>query len=373
MVAYRESMARIELHGVTKTREGRAVIADVDLVVEDGEIFAVIGPSGSGKTTLLRLIAGLDRPDHGEVTIGGEPVNTHQPWVNRVAMAFQDDALYEHLSVGSNLAFPLRIAGSSKTLASETARRRVLGTGVERLWGRRPGTLSGGERGMVATARAIARGQVRAMLLDEPLARADQGMRKRFRGEVRRIHTETGVTTVIATNDQEEALSLAHRVAVLDRGRIQQVASPSHLYRHPANVTVAGFVGSPPMNLFPAVLRRDPQGWKIEIGTDSVRLDGDPAPDLDGERVVAGLHAAELSEASKSTPFDRVLHVTVGAVEPAGPVTVVRFGLGSVGSVAYAYEAPADSRVEPGDRRELTWTLSRLRLFTAGVGETIPM
>lgn len=366
-------MAGIELRGVTKVTDGVTILDHLDLAIADGEILAVIGPSGSGKTTLLRLIAGLERPTSGEVSIGGREVDTHQPWSNRVAMSFQDDALYEHLNVGGNLAFPLRIAGTKKSVAGDTIRRRLGPTGVEQLWSRLPGTLSGGERGLVATTRAITRGEVAAILLDEPLARADPRMRSRFRGEVRRVHSETGVTTVLATNDQEEALALGQRVAVIDGGRLQQVAEPWELYRHPANVVVAGFVGSPPMNLFPAVLRSGGDGWWAEVGSDRLRLEGEPPVSLEDQRVVVGLHPAELTEATPSTPFERVLHVTVGAVEPTGRVLVVRFGLGSVGSVAYAYEAPPDRRVEPGDRRELTWTLGRLRLFSADSGETIPM
>jgi ABC-type sugar transport system ATPase subunit len=230
---------------------GAAAVSDLCLDVADGELLAIVGPSGCGKSTVLRLLAGLDAPTRGTLTIGGRVVNDDPPQRRNVAMVFQDYALYPTRTVRGNLSFPLEMRG----LARDEVRRRVEATAalleLSPLLERLPRQLSGGERQRVAMGRALVR-EPAAFLLDEPLSNLDAVLRGQVRGEIAELQRRTGTTMLYVTHDQVEALTLGARVAVLDRGRLQQVATPQELYARPANVFVAGFIGSPPMNLLPA-------------------------------------------------------------------------------------------------------------------------
>jgi ABC-type sugar transport system ATPase subunit len=366
-------MGRVEIRSVSKAFDGTPVLTDLDLAVEAGELLVVIGPSGSGKTTLLRLVAGLERPDEGAIVVDGEEVDPVAPSRAGVAMVFQDEALYEHLRVGANITFPLLVGGVSRDEAVRRGRSRAGRVGIGRLWERMPGSLSGGERGLVAGARALARPSTKVLLVDEPLAKADRGLRIRFRSELRRIHEDAGITTIVATNDQEEAMAMADRLVLLHEGRVRQDGPPLDVYQHPVDATVAGFVGSPPMNLMPGLLRLDDGVARLEVGTDRLRLERVPQGADRGRRVLVGLHAHELHPAPQGTPFDRVLHMTVGAVEDLGAGALVRAGLGTTPSIAYAFHVKRPAAWRPGARLEVTWTVGRLRLFDAASGETIPM
>ncbi|MGH2897136.1 MAG: ABC transporter ATP-binding protein, partial [Solirubrobacteraceae bacterium] len=223
-------------------------LAGLSLAVAEGELLAVLGPSGSGKSTALRVVAGLERVDSGRVLIGGRDVTALEPARRDVAMVFQSFALFPHLTVRDNIGFGL---AARRAPAAERARRvmeaaQVLG--LEGLLDRRPQALSGGERQRVALARALA-GRPAVLLMDEPLSNLDAPLRERARTEIRRLHRETGATVVYVTHDQAEALSLGERVAVLDGGRLRQIGTPDEIYERPADSFVAGFVGSPPMNL----------------------------------------------------------------------------------------------------------------------------
>ena len=362
-------MATIEFEGVSLTRSGTTVLADIDLTVPDGELVAVIGPSGSGKSSLLRLVSGLDAPDDGEIRIDGRPVDPAQPWRNRVAMVFQDDALYEHMSVGGNLRFPWVVQGHDEETSNREAEDSAGRVGVRRLWDRLPRTLSGGQRGQVATARALSRAEPSVVLLDEPLARADAGIRRRFRTEIHRLHRETGLTMLLATNDQHEAMSLASTLVVLMDGAIRQVGDPQEVYRRPVDATVAGFVGSPGMNLIPARLVAEDGEGILEVGHDHIRTAMPPgdAP----RRVLIGLYPAELSPAEPGTPFDRVLHATVGRVEDLGSSSSVFFGIGDNPGMVFSITRPGGRPAEPGERLELTWNEEALRLYDAESGQLL--
>ena len=362
-------MAAVVFEHVFLELDGRVVLDDVNLEVPDGSLIAVIGPSGSGKTSLLRLVSGLIAPTSGRVTIGDAPVDPRHPWANRVAMVFQDDALYEHMTVGSNLEFPWRVQGYDRETATEEATDTASRVGVRRLWRRVPRTLSGGQRGQVATARALSRANPSVVLLDEPLAQADAGIRRRFRQEIRRLHGELGLTMLLATNDQSEAMSVATHLAVLMDGRIRQVGSPRKVYSSPNDAEVAAFVGSPPMNLMPA--RAIAGESMLEIGADRVRMDPivHPIP----TRVLVGTYPSELRIAEPGTAFDRTIHVTVGRVEDLGSATIAYFGLGRHRGVGFSIALPPETGVEVGDRLELTWVEASLRLFDTATGEAIPM
>jgi len=288
-------------------------------------------------------------------------------------MLFQHDSLYDHLDVGGNLRFPLKVGREPVDVIEDVSRSAASRMGVSGLWRRRSRSLSGGERAMVAAARAVSRTRLRVLLLDEPLAHADGHLRMKFRTDLRRIHGADGLTTVIVTNDHEEAMALADVMAVIMDGRIVQVGSPGTVFEAPDSTDVAAFVGTLPMNLFPGGFRSQGSDGIVEIGRDRIRLDRLPVGVDEGSRVVVGLHAHELYVAPPGTPFDRVLHVAVGRVEDMGASRHVLFGLGNVPGGTFVLKENRPAAVRPGDRLELTWAPGRARLFRADSGMAIPM
>jgi len=240
----------VRLESLTRSY-GRVVALDgVDLEVRAGELLTLVGPSGSGKSTILRLVAGLDRPDGGRILVDGQDVARIPPHRRAVAMVFQDYALYPHLTVLANLTFGLRVRRVRRQEAERRARAAADRLGIGELLDRYPDQTSGGQRQRVALARALLR-EPTVYLLDEPLASLDAPLRFATRAELITLHRELGTTTVHVTHDQAEAMTLGDRVAVLDRGRVRQVGPPQQVYDEPADVFVAGFLGSPPMNLVP--------------------------------------------------------------------------------------------------------------------------
>ena len=235
----------VTLRGVEKRFGAVTAVAAADLEVRPGELMALVGPSGCGKSTLLRLIAGLEEPDGGEILIGERPVNDVAPGDRDVAMVFQSYALYPHMTVAGNLGFGLRVRGTNRAEIEERVERTARVLGLEDLLSRRPGQLSGGQQQRVALGRAMVR-DPGVFLFDEPLSNLDAGLRLRTRDEIAALHRRLGTTMIFVTHDQTEALSLGQRVAVMDQGRILQVGTPDAIYRQPANLFVATFVGSPP-------------------------------------------------------------------------------------------------------------------------------
>ncbi|GIE30520.1 putative sugar ABC transporter, ATP-binding protein SugC [Actinoplanes italicus] len=251
-------MAAIEMRNIVKEYgDGFKAVNDVSLDIADGEFMILVGPSGCGKSTLLRMIVGLEDITSGDMVIGGNRVNEKAPRDRNLSMVFQNYALYPHLTVFENIAFPLRL---QKGLAEEDIRRRVQDAAdmleLNEHLERKPANLSGGQRQRVAMGRAIVR-EVNAFLFDEPLSNLDAKLRGQMRTEISRMQRRLGTTTVYVTHDQTEAMTLGDRVAVLRRGFLQQVASPRELYEQPVNMFVAGFIGSPPMNFLPAVVAGD--------------------------------------------------------------------------------------------------------------------
>ncbi|MEN8258485.1 MAG: sn-glycerol-3-phosphate ABC transporter ATP-binding protein UgpC [Thermodesulfobacteriota bacterium] len=243
-------MATLLFENINKTfSDGTEAIHDFNLEVSDGELVVLVGPSGCGKSTLLRLVAGLEKVSSGHIAINGELVNEQPPQERNIAMVFQNYALYPHMTVQNNLKFPLRMMGLSK--ADQT--RRIAEVAqllhLEELLGRRPKQLSGGQRQRVAMGRAIIR-QPQAFLMDEPLSNLDAKLRVQIRTEIAALQQRLQTTTLYVTHDQVEAMTLGHRVAVLSNGRLQQVAKSQDLYKAPANIFVAGFIGNPGMNIF---------------------------------------------------------------------------------------------------------------------------
>jgi ABC-type sugar transport system ATPase subunit len=306
-------MASVTFDAVSKVYPGRIVaVRDLTLHVADGEFLILVGPSGCGKSTALRMVAGLERISDGTISIGGRVVNDVPPKERDIAMVFQNYALYPHMTVEKNLAFGLR---QRKTKPDEVRRMveeisRMLG--LEDLLRRRPGQLSGGQRQRVAMGRALVR-EPEVFLLDEPLSNLDAKLRVQMRAQLKRLHERFGVTTIYVTHDQVEAITLGERIAVLSDGVLQQVGPPQAVYDHPANVFVAGFIGSPPMNL----LAGTASGGRLTVG--DVELESVRAPDgpvlvgirPEGLRPVGSDHAG--------VAFD----VGVDMVEPLGDEVLV--------------------------------------------------
>jgi len=241
-------MATVETRELRKRFDGVAAVDGIDLPVREGEFLVLLGPSGCGKTTLLRMIAGLETPSTGDVLIDGRVVTPLPPRDRNIAMVFQSYALYPHLSVASNIAFPLEARGMRGAAVQERVKRAAAMFGIERLLKRKPRQLSGGERQRVALARAVVREPV-VFLLDEPLSNLDAQLRSAARDELQQFQRRLGTTTIYVTHDQIEALGLGDRIAVLDHGRIHQLGTPLEIYADPADTFVATFIGSPPMNL----------------------------------------------------------------------------------------------------------------------------
>ena len=288
-------MSRIVLEGITKRyQDGTTAVRSLDLSIADGELMVLVGPSGCGKTTALRMVAGLEEITEGTILVDGQPVNDMEPRDRDIAMVFQSYALYPHLTVRDNMAFSLKYR---KTPKQEIRRRveeaaRILE--LDELLSRKPRQLSGGQRQRVAMGRAIVR-QPRAFLMDEPLSNLDAKLRVQMRAEIAKLQRSLGVTTIYVTHDQTEAMTLGSRVAVLRHGVLQQVASPQELYRRPANLFVAGFIGSPAMNLVEATLERGAAGsGPGNAGPGDAGLGeagpGDAGPGPGGPEVIFGPH-----------------------------------------------------------------------------------
>jgi multiple sugar transport system ATP-binding protein len=240
---------------IVETRRLRKIFADhiavdgVDLVTREGEFLVLLGPSGCGKTTLLRMIAGLEKQTSGDVVIGGAVVNDLPPRARKIAMVFQSDALYPHLTVAKNIAFPLKAQKVPSAQIGARVEQAAKMFGIERLLHRKPRELSGGERQRVALARSMVR-EPAVFLLDEPLSNLDAKLRTSARDELQQFQRRLGTTTIYVTHDQVEAMGLGHRIAVMNKGKVRQLGPPQEVYNEPADIFVAGFLGSPPMNFF---------------------------------------------------------------------------------------------------------------------------
>jgi multiple sugar transport system ATP-binding protein len=241
-------MATVEIRGIKKLFGGVAAVNGIDLLTRDGEFLVLLGPSGCGKSTLLRMIAGFETPTEGELLIGGTLVNDLPPRARKIAMVFQSYALYPHMTVLKNIAFPLKAQGVSKALIPQKVEWAAGLFGIGHLLHRKPRELSGGERQRVALARALVR-EPAVFLLDEPLSNLDAQLRASARDELQQFQRRIGTTTIYVTHDQVEAMGLGDRIAVMKSGTVRQIGTPQEIYDEPADAFVAGFVGSPPMNL----------------------------------------------------------------------------------------------------------------------------
>src|SRR5579871_4081184 len=319
-------MAQVVFERVSKIYpDGTRAVNDINLEIHDGEFMVLVGPSGCGKTTALRMVAGLEDISRGVLKIGDRVVN-HVPSRDRdIAMVFQSYALYPHLSVYDNIAFGLRI----KKLPKEEIDKRVNNAarilGLEPFLKRKPRALSGGQRQRVAMGRAIVR-EPSAFLMDEPLSNLDAKLRVQMRAEIAGLQRELGVTTLYVTHDQVEAMTMGDRVAVIRKGELQQVDHPQALYDNPVNLFVAGFIGSPAMNMVETTIERSNGGYTATLGEQRVGIDQEamsshPAlAGFVGRTIVLGIRPEDLEDAAlaSSAPADRRLHGTVDLTEALG-------------------------------------------------------
>jgi multiple sugar transport system ATP-binding protein len=363
-------MASVEIQNLTKSFKGprgeslRAV-HDVSLKVADKELLALLGPSGCGKTTLLRLIAGLEEPDQGVICIDGKPVSGVAPKDRDIAMVFQNHALYPHLSVRENLAFGLKARGYPRqeieARVGEAAQMLELSQCLER----RPGELSGGQRQRVALGRAIVR-RPKVFLFDEPLSNLDAPMRAQLRIEIARLHAQLGSTMLYVTHDQVEAMMLGDRIAVMREGVIQQIADRSEIYRHPANLFVAGFVGSPPMNFFHGQIAQRDGALFFE----TLRLDpnwGAKLASYAGRKVILGLRPEHITRATSDLP-GRTIEANVEAVQPVGPETYLCLRSGAYSFVA---RVPATDDTCANQQVTLAFAMTHASFFDLETGQAI--
>ncbi len=329
---------RVRFARVTKRFGAHHAVDGITLDVESGECLVLLGPSGCGKTTLLRLLAGLEPLDSGEIWIGDRRVDQLEPARRDVAMVFQNYALYPHLSVFDNVAFPLRTRGVESAEIDRRVREAAARVGLDDLLARKPAQLSGGQQQRVALARAIVRNPT-VYLMDEPLSNLDAQLRLQTRTELKRLHRELGTTMIYVTHDQSEAMTLGGRIAVMQRGAIVQIGAPLELYRRPVNTFVGTFLGSPPMNL----IQDSRNGATVTIGVraEDVVVSEAPAPGFDQAAVVV--------------------------VEPMGSETLLTLDYRGQRLVA---RVPGDARYEPGQSAWISLPPERIIAFDASGGRT---
>jgi multiple sugar transport system ATP-binding protein len=353
-------MAGLTLRSVHKAYGDVPVIKGVDLDIAHGEFVVFVGPSGCGKSTLLRMIAGLEDITDGQITIGDRVVNEVEPRERGVAMVFQSYALYPHMSVYDNVGFGLKLAGTPKDVRDRKIRDAAKVLQMEHLLDRRPAQLSGGQRQRVAIGRAIVR-QPDVFLFDEPLSNLDAALRGDMRMELARLHNDLDATMIYVTHDQIEAMTLADKIVVLDGGVVQQVGSPLDLYNRPANLFVAGFIGSPKMNFLPVTvgtLSGNTAHLSSPAASKAISVAGDISGLTEGQTLTLGVrpHALHIAD-------DGALRGTVQLVERLGNETVIRVRLSEGSEVTAALAG--QSEVANGDTVALGIDPSSAHLFAA--------
>jgi multiple sugar transport system ATP-binding protein len=313
--------------------DGTQAVHDLNLEIGDGELMVLVGPSGCGKTTALRMLAGLEEITNGEVRIGDRVVNDLTPKDRDIAMVFQSYALYPHMSVYDNLAFGLKLRKTPKREIDQRVRRAAKILQIEEFLKRKPRALSGGQRQRVAMGRAIVR-EPQAFLMDEPLSNLDAKLRVQTRAEIHQLQRRLGVTTIYVTHDQVEAMTMGDRVAVMNAGHLQQVDTPQALYDHPVNEFVAGFIGSPSINLVESQLARSNGHLEVTLGEHKLAVDDQLARDRSGladyagKKIILGIRPEDFEDASLETGVsaDRRIKVRADLTEPLGSEVLVHFG-----------------------------------------------
>ena len=357
-------MAALSLNGVRKTYDGKHVVLHgIDVQIEDGEFIVLVGPSGCGKSTLLRMIAGLESVSEGEIAIGGRVVNTLEPKDRDIAMVFQNYALYPHMTVAQNMGYGLRIRGIERATIEARVASAAKILELEPLLGRRPRELSGGQRQRVAMGRAIVR-EPAVFLFDEPLSNLDAKLRVQMRLEIQRLHARLRTTSVYVTHDQIEAMTLAQRVIVMNRGHAEQIGAPVEVYEKPATLFVASFIGSPAMNLLRGRLAAE--GSVFEVAEGGPRRPVAGAPGI-GREVAPGAEwvLGVRPEHMTPQPGMPVAPLTVDSCELLGADNLVhgRWGAGDV-----VVRLPHADRPAPGTALPVSLPAHRLHFFDPVTG-----
>jgi multiple sugar transport system ATP-binding protein len=362
-------MATVSLDRVRKVYpNGHVGVDDASFDIACGELLVLVGPSGCGKTTLLRMIAGLEAMSSGTLRIGGEVMNEVAPKDRDIAMVFQNYALYPHMTVAENLAFGLRLRGKQRDEIERRVRDAARLLELESRLDATPAALSGGQRQRVALGRALVR-EPKVFLLDEPLSNLDAKLRLSMRVEIARLHRQLGTTMIYVTHDQVEAMTLGQRIVVLDGGRIQQIDTPMQLYDKPANLFVAGFLGSPAMNLLRGRLQRDGHWW-LDIAGDGLTLGDLPAQSaalqawVDRE-ITLGVRPEDLQPSHGGTAM---LAATVEVIEPVGNEVFLNMRYGDRALVS---RVPPGQVPEPGSLLQLGLNVGRLHFFDTASGVRI--
>jgi multiple sugar transport system ATP-binding protein len=360
-------MAEIAYEHVFKIYpDGTEAVHDFDLEIRDGELMVLVGPSGCGKTTALRMLAGLEEITEGEIRIGDRIVNDLTPRDRDIAMVFQSYALYPHMTVADNLAFGLKLRKLPKQEIKERVQRAARILQIEEFLKRKPRALSGGQRQRVAMGRAIVR-EPEAFLMDEPLSNLDAKLRVQMRAEIHQLQRRLGVTTIYVTHDQVEAMTMGDRVAVMNAGHLQQVDTPQVLYDQPVNEFVAGFIGSPSINLVESELVRSNGNLEVSLGEHKLPVDDQIARnrsglgDYVGKKIILGIRPEDFEDAAlePDAPADRRIKVTADLTEPLGSEVLVHFGTEAtaVVSSAAAADAGEDADIRLGEEDEVTTRL----------------
>ncbi|AIF46202.1 ABC transporter ATP-binding protein [Dyella japonica] len=362
-------MATVSLDRVSKVYpNGHVGVAEASFDIADGELLVLVGPSGCGKTTLLRMIAGLESISSGTLSIGGRVVNEVSPKDRDIAMVFQNYALYPHMTVAENLAFGLRLRGKPKAEIDERIRQAAKQLELEHRLDALPAALSGGQRQRVALGRALVR-EPKVFLLDEPLSNLDAKLRLSMRVEIARLHRQLGATMIYVTHDQVEAMTLGQRIVVLNGGEIQQIDTPMRLYEKPANLFVAGFLGSPAMNLLRGPLRHG-DGWHLETPQGEVQLGTleMQAPDLLGwidRDVVLGIRPEDLRPTSEA---NATLSAALEVTEPVGNEIFLNLRRGEQTLVS---RVPPGALPDAGSVMHFKLASDRLHMFDPASGARI--
>jgi multiple sugar transport system ATP-binding protein len=380
-------VAAIEFHGVSKVfPDGTVAVDSLDLAIGEGEFMVFVGPSGCGKTTALRMVAGLEEISEGEVLIGGRVVNEITPKDRDVAMVFQNYALYPHMTVAANLAFGLKLRNVAKAEIRRRVQSAAVTLGLEEYLERKPAALSGGQRQRVAMGRAIVR-EPQAYLMDEPLSNLDAKLRVQMRAEIQGLQRSLGVTTIYVTHDQTEAMTMGDRIAVMERGTLQQVDTPEGVYSRPANRFVAGFIGSPAMNMIEARLTRENGVPTVCFGEHRLALaeeliDERPAVlAYEGRSVLLGIRPEDFEdvEFASDAPPERTVTAVCTLRESLGSEVLVHFAavpaardvpVGSLASTRAAFVARVDPQTAArvGARVRLAVDTRRLHFFDPDSG-----
>jgi multiple sugar transport system ATP-binding protein len=360
-------MAQIAYDSVSKVYDdGTQAVHDLDLEIEDGELMVLVGPSGCGKTTALRMLAGLEEISGGEIRIGDRVVNDLTPRDRDIAMVFQSYALYPHMSVYDNLAFGLKLHKVPKEEIKERVHRAARILQIEEFLKRKPRALSGGQRQRVAMGRAIVR-EPQAYLMDEPLSNLDAKLRVQMRAEIHQLQRRLGVTTIYVTHDQVEAMTMGDRVAVMNAGHLLQVDTPQVLYDQPVNEFVAGFIGSPSINLVESQLAQSNGHLEVALGEHKLPVDDQLARNRSalsnyvGKKVILGIRPEDFEDASIETgvPAERRIKVKADLTEPLGAEVLVHFATEATAVVpsAAAADVGEDADIRLGEEGDVSTRL----------------